>query len=56
MCVIDRRNGMDAAMTPDYYRHFTVLIGEVDAPACCTTLRTDERYFVILARLSRLAK
>lgn len=32
-------------MTTDFYRHFTALIGDVDAPACRTTLRTDERYF-----------
>ncbi|WP_178023069.1 hypothetical protein [uncultured Paenibacillus sp.] len=30
-------------MTTDFYRHFTALIGDVDAPVCCTTLRTNER-------------
>lgn len=40
-------------MTADFYRHFTALIGDVDAPVCCTTLRTDERYF---ARSNRRAK
>jgi|GEM_PF-7100859 len=37
-------------MTPDYSRHFTVLIGDVDAPECCTTLRTDERYIPRILR------
>lgn len=37
-------------MTTDYYRHFTVIIGDVDALACCTTLRTDERYLPRILR------
>ncbi len=28
----------------DFYRHFTVIIGDVDAPECCRTLRTENRY------------
>ncbi|MNW56459.1 hypothetical protein D3C74_341750 [compost metagenome] len=37
-------------MTPDYYRHFTALIGDVDAPVCRTTLRTDERFIPRILR------
>lgn len=31
-------------MKTDFYRHFTVIIGGIDAPECCRTLRTEERY------------
>ncbi|MGP0579134.1 hypothetical protein ACTP13_19305 [Paenibacillus peoriae] len=31
-------------MKTDFYRHFTVIIGDVDAPECCRTLRTENRY------------
>lgn len=37
-------------MTPNYYRHFTVQIGDVTAPACCTTIRTDECYLPRILR------
>lgn len=31
-------------MKTDFYRHFTVIIGDVDVPECCRTLRTENRY------------
>lgn len=34
----------------DYYRHFTAIIGAVDAQECCTTLRTQERYLPAILR------
>lgn len=37
-------------MTTDYFRHFTVLIGDAAAPECCTTVRTDERYIPRILR------
>lgn len=31
-------------MKTDFYRHFTVIIDDVDVPECCRTLRTENRY------------
>lgn len=37
-------------MSADYYRHYTVIIGGVDAQGCCATYRTDERYLPRILR------